>query len=118
MKIYTLPDEVPAPVVDYSNYNHKKAQKDEENHQAELKQYLIGLGYDKPLTGEILQEPMADGYALYMVMDGGRNWGLIHLPYGDAYDSPNVQFLPKAEVKRRIQARKNINKLFSQQKSS
>ena len=118
MDIYTLPPEVPAPVVDYSNYDSEKAQREEEVHKLKLKQFLINAGYNKPLTGEILREPMADGYALYMVMDAGRKWGLVHLPYGDAYDSPNVQFLPKAEVKRRIQANKNLQAMFAQQKSA
>jgi hypothetical protein len=65
------------------------------------------------LTGEILREPIADGYALYMVMDAGREWGLIHLSYGDAYHSQNVEFLPKVEVKKRVLAQKKIAKMFS-----
>jgi len=113
MKIYDLPKEVPAPVVDYSNYNHKKAEADEKKHTNKLKKHLIKLGYDKPLTGEILRDPVADGYALYMVADAGRNWGLVHLPYGDAYHSTDVEFLPKAEVKKRIQSQKKIADLFS-----
>ncbi len=113
MNIYALPTEVPAPKVDFSNYDHKKELEAENKHMADLKAFLIKQGYDKPLTGEILSEPIADGKALYMVLDGGRTWGLIHLPYGDAYDSPNVQFLPKAEVKRRVQAEKKLRAMFS-----
>lgn len=113
MNMYEMPSQIPAPVVDYSNFNLQKMQEDEAKHQEALKQYLIELGYNKPLTGEILKEPIADGYALYMVVDAGREWGLMHLPYGDAYHSQNVEFLPKTEVKRRIQAQKNMKKMFS-----
>lgn len=113
MKIYDCPAEVPAPEVDYRNFDINKMQSDEEQHQKDLKAHLISLGYNKPLTGEILREPIADGQAQYMVMDGGRQWGLVHLPYGDAYHSPNVMYLPKAEVKRRIQAQKNLRALFT-----
>ncbi len=113
MKIYELPKEVPSPTVDWSNYDIEQTIADEKQHMADLKKYIIDLGYDKPLSGEILKEQIADGYALYMVMDGGRDWGLIHLPYGDAYDSPNVQYLPKAEVKKRIMARKKFESMFS-----
>ncbi len=113
MNIYQIPKEVPTPTVDYSNFDLATVEADEKNHQEKLKQHLIAAGYDKPLTGEILREPIADGYAMYMVMDGGRQWGLIHLPYGDAYQSQNIQYLPKAEVKKRIIANKKIRELFS-----
>jgi hypothetical protein len=45
MKIYSIPEEVPAPKVDYSNYNHQQVESDEKNHMEDLKNHLIGLGY-------------------------------------------------------------------------
>jgi hypothetical protein len=112
MKIYATPEEVPTPEFDYSNYDAKKIEAQEDQHKADLKKWIISMGYDKPLTGEILREPVADGYAQYMVADGGRQWALIHLEYGDAYHSRNVEFLTKAEVKKRIQAAKDIRAMF------
>lgn len=111
-KIYAIPAECPAPVVDYSNYDHKKVEAAEKKHMADLKKFLIKAGYDKPMTGEIYQEPVADGYAVYMVADAGRQWGLIHLEYGDGYHSQNVAYIPKAELKKRIEARKNFMKML------
>lgn len=113
MNFYELPENLPAPVADYVNYDFKKEEAKEQKHISDLKEHLISYGYNKPLTGEILREPVGDGYALYMVVDRGREWGLMHLPYNDAYHSPNVEFLPKSEVKKRIASQKKIASIFS-----
>jgi hypothetical protein len=47
-----------------------------------------------------------------MVMDG-RAFGLIHLPYGDAYQSRDVGFLPKKEIIRRLGSSKKLAALFA-----
>src|SRR3989304_3088397 len=98
MKIHCLPTEVPAPTPNYTNYDSVKEIAAENKHMADLKAWLKKVGYTGKYTGEIYKEQIADGYALYMVADGGRNFALIHLPYGDGYDSRNVQFLPKKEI--------------------
>lgn len=113
MKIYGILEEVPTPDFDYINFDAKKIEAQENQHKEDLKKYLIECGYDKPLTGEILEMPVADGAALYMVMDGGRQWGLVHLEYCDAYHSRDVEFLPKSEVKKRIESQKKIKSMFS-----
>lgn len=112
MKIFTLPKEVPPPFVDYSNYNQAKVDADEKKHMADLKASLIKGGYAGKHTGKIYKEGVADGHALYMVADG-KSFCLIHLPYGDAYRSNNVQFLPKSEILRRIEAGKKFASLFA-----
>jgi hypothetical protein len=48
-----------------------------------------------------------------MLGDKGRGGILIHLPYGDAWQSRDVQFLPKSEIVRRIEADKKLAKLFT-----
>lgn len=116
MNIFSLPSELPAPEVDYRNYNASVEAAMEQKHQKQLKNWLIEHGYNKPLTGEILREPHGDGHALYMVADAGHQWGLMHLPYGDAYHSPNVEFLPKSEVKKRILREKERASLFKNRK--
>lgn len=113
MKIFELPKEVPAPSVDYSEYDRVKVLADEEKHMADLKTYLQKMGYSGQHTGGIYREPVADGYALYMVAHGGNTLSLIHLPYGDAYSSRNVQFLPKSEIIRRLEADKKMALLFA-----
>jgi hypothetical protein len=105
MKIFTCPKEVPAPVPDYENYDSNKQMAAEEKHEADLKAWLKKHGYPGKYTGEIYSVGVADGSANYMVADG-RTFCLIHLPYGDAYQSRDVAFLPKKEIIRRIEADK------------
>lgn len=114
IKIYSLPREVPAPVVDYSNYDHDKVQIQEEKHMTDLAAFLKEAGYTGKNTGQIYREGVADGYALYMVAEGTRSaFGLVHLPYGDAYQSRNASFLTKKEVLRRIEADRKFRALFA-----
>ena len=114
MKVYILPKEVPAPKVDYENYDHAKVYGDEEKHMADLKAWLKKAGYTGKYTGEIYKQHVADGYALYMMADGSKSC-LIHLPYGDAYDARDVGFLPKKEIIRRIEADKSFRALWNSQ---
>lgn len=105
MKVYSCPAEVPWAETDYINYDPAKEASRELEHMIKLKEWLIQAGYTGKYTGEVLSEPRGDGYANYMMADGKKSC-LIHLPYGDAWDCPNVEFLPKAEVIKRIERRK------------
>ncbi len=111
MKIYSCPTQVPPPEPDYSNYDHAKEMAAEETHKAKLAAWLKANGFPGKHTGAIYSEGVADGRALYMVADG-RTFALIHLPYGDAYQGRNVQFMPKAEVIRRIEAEAKFNAMW------
>jgi hypothetical protein len=102
MKIYSCPDQVPAPTPDYRNYDRAKEDAAEKKHMADLKAFLKKAGYTGKYTGEIYKDGVADGYALYMVMDGPKS-GLVHLPYGDGYESRDAGFLPKKEIIARIE---------------
>lgn len=110
MKVYACPEECPAPEPDYSNYDFAKEQKRQDEHQAKLKAWLQANGYSGKYTGEIYATPRGDGYAQYMVGDG-RSFCLIHLPYGDAWDDPDVRYLPKKEIIKRIERLKNWAKI-------
>lgn len=112
MRIYTCPEEVPAPKPDYSNYDHAKTLADEAKHQADLKDWAKSAGYKGKYTGEIYREPVADGHAEYMVADGSK-FCLIHLPYGDGYQSRNVGFLTKKEIIRRLGLDKKMKALWA-----
>jgi len=112
MKIFSLPKEVPAPAVDYSHYDHAKVDADETKHMADLKAFLKKAGYKGKHTGKIYREGVADGYALYMIADGS-SFALVHLPYGDGYQSRNVGFLTKKEILRRLEFDNKLNKLFA-----
>ena len=112
MKTYKLPDAVPAPVVDYRNYDHATAVAQEEAHKAQLKAWLIAQGYKGKHTGRIYREQVADGYALYMMADGPGSC-LIHLPYVDGYTSRTVQHMTKKGVLELIDADERFMALFA-----
>ena len=117
MKVYTCPAEVVLPETDFHNYDFKKRRAEEEAHCEQLKAWLVKAGYTGKRTGDILRVPRGDGYAQYMLADGRKSC-LIHLPYGDAWDSPDVQFLPKAEVLRRIDGEKKLASIFARKEAS
>lgn len=113
MKVYSCPDAVAYPEPDYANYDSKAEEARQEAHKADLKAWLLANGSPGPRTGEILRVPRGDGYACYMYGDApGAKACLIHLPYGDAWHSPDVEFLSKKEVLARLDREANHAKLF------
>ena len=112
MKIYSCPKEVPAPAPNYEDYDCARAEADEAAHMEKLKAFLRKAGYKGKYTGEIYREGVADGYALYMVADG-TPFGLVHLPYGDAYQARDVSWLPKKEIIRRLEADKKLKAFWA-----
>jgi len=118
MKVYSLPKDLPAPKPDYKNWDSKKEQAREQNHTDKLKEHLLKQGFTGKMTGKIYREGVGDGYALYMVADVPKEVKtsqsfLVHLPYGDAYQSRNVSFIPKTEIFRRIKTKENFKKIFN-----
>jgi hypothetical protein len=108
MRVHSCPKEVPAPEPDYTNYDREKEIRQEEEHMAKLAKWLRKAGYTGKHTGGIYRTGVADGCAQYMLGDKGRGGILIHLPYGDAWQSRDVQFLPKSEIVRHIEADKEL----------
>ena len=96
MNIYAVPPQVPAPTMSFSDFADTGAyveaiDKAETQHKDDLKQWLNANGWSGKHTGRIVKFGIADGYAQYMIAQSGRGTGrstmLIHLPYGDAYQS-------------------------------
>jgi hypothetical protein len=113
MKVYALPEEVPAPIVDYTNFDLKKMQADEEAHSERLKAYLISMGYTGPNTGGIYRIPHADSHAVYMYADAPRGSCLIHLPYCDGWNSPHAAKMTQKEVLLSIKQQANMKRMFA-----
>ena len=103
MMVYALPLGCPAPQVDYTNFDLNRVTNDERRHRLALQAHLINLGYTGKNTGKIVNFPVADGYAQYMIMEHGKTFALVHLPYGDAYKFPWVIRLTKQDVLARAQ---------------
>lgn len=118
MKVYGLPAELEAtiPHPDYQNFDYDTMIENENIHRESIKQCLIENGYTGRHTGGVLRMPIADGHAEYMLADGNPSI-LVHLPYGDAWDHPDVTFLPKKEVIRRIKNDEAMRKLFAEHKA-
>jgi hypothetical protein len=122
MKVYACPKEIPAPEIDFKNFDLKKMQADEAAHMAKLKAYLIKMGYSGEHTGKELAIPHADGHARYMFADvpKGSKRGtvsvLIHLPYGDAWESPHASYMPKTEALRQIEQRARLAEMFAKKR--
>lgn len=111
MKVYDLPAEVPAPEVDYREYDFKREGEKQEEHTNRLIDWLKAAGYSGKNTGKIVSFQVADGHASYMLAEG-KTSALIHLPYGDAYEYRDVNFLPKKEILRRIEAKGKLKSIF------
>lgn len=112
MKIYSCPKEVLFGEPDYANFDIDKERAREETHSSDLKAWLRNAGYDGPNTGRIHSMPVADGHASYMFADRGPDSALIHLPYGDAYQARDVQFVPKTEIIKRMDAAERLSEIF------
>jgi len=113
MKVYSLPDTVPALVVNYSNFDRDKYFAQEAAHKETVKQELIALGYTGANTGRILRLQVADGYAQYMFADAGAKSCLMHLPYLDGYQYRGVEGMSKKWVLDEIARCERFDALFS-----
>lgn len=98
-KIFSAPEEVKAPKLDFNDVKNWKA--NDEKYIQELKSHIQSLGYTGKNVGEVIQFPVADGYAQYMVASM-KPLQLIHLPLGDAWDWQYAHLLTAKEVQEKI----------------
>jgi len=104
--VYAVPEEIHVP-----NFNFKTWKEDEEKFTKELREYCHQCG-DGKYVGKILRIPHADGYAQYMV-GSEKPFSLIHVPLGDAWDSPLVDGLKVKAIKDMIDREEKLAKLFN-----
>ena len=109
--IYDITKEFPTPKVDFANYNRAKAIKDEDEYLKSVKDFLLTQSKGKNV-GEILNFPVADGMAQYMVAKM-RPLALIHIALGDAYNFQYAHLLTAKEVNSKIDTQKRMDKIFS-----
>jgi len=111
--IYTVPKEIPFPEFNWKEVS--KYKKDIEDHEARLKDWAIKRcedgGKSTENVGEVIQFPVADGYAQYMVASI-KPLQLIHLEYWDAYQFEYANRLTAKDVKDKVNQKKALNKLF------
>ena len=116
LKVFSAPEHIKEPVIDYANYNHQECQKQEQKYLDELKEFclanIVGINVSIKYVGKIARFPVADGQAQYMVASQSP-MDLIHLPLGDAWDFQYIESLGIKEIKQNIDSQERINKLFS-----
>lgn len=90
VKVSRAPRDIPAPVIDYANYNAEKHQAAEAEFIAKLREYCRSAHADpEEAIGEVIRTPRCDGYAEYMVFSLAP-CQLIHLPLGDAWHADPI----------------------------
>ena len=112
-KVYSAPKEIKQP--NYSFNNRENWDSEEKQFVADLKTHLEQLGYKGKNFGEIIQFPVADGYAQYLVASM-KPLALVHLPLGDAWDWQYAHLLTAKEVQQKIDHNKALEALFSKNK--
>ncbi len=108
-KIYSPPSALKQPELSFSNVNKYREECD--TYIQNLKKMLSRRNKGKNV-GEIIQFPVADGYAQYMVASM-RPLELVHIPLWDAWEFEYVHLLNAKEVQNKIDQQNAINKLFS-----
>ena len=98
MKIYSAPSHLVAPQPDRARYDAAAQEAADLAYKAEVKKYIIGLGYDGPNTGKTVKYSVADGYALYMIVEKGKSFGLMHLDMFATYSYPYINRQKKSDV--------------------
>ena len=106
--IYNVPDGIKVPELNFQNI--PQYQKDCELFLRQLKVFARNRNKGK-LVGEIIQFPVADGYAQYMVA-GLRPVELIHIPLWDAWNYQHVHLMTAKEIQEQIDGQKALKKLF------
>jgi hypothetical protein len=113
-KIFSPPKSLKEPNLSFENIPQYKSEC--EKYMQDLKEILLKNAHvkQKPTTniGEVIQFPVADGYAQYMVASM-KPLELVHIPLSDAWHFQYANRLTAKDVQEEIDQQKAINKLFS-----
>lgn len=97
MKIYS--QEVASPWEEYSDMPWEKTNEYFDENRRANEEAVRKLGYNGEHTGKLVREGVADGYAVYMVMDNGRTFSLMHMDWNDGYHFHWAKNWTKADIK-------------------
>jgi len=114
-KIYNAPKEIKKPEFDFSNFNRKEHQEKEDKYIKDLEQYIRSKGFKGKNVGKTIQFPVADGYAVYMIIQM-RPLMLMHVPIGDEWHYENVDLMTAKRVQEILDQAEAMKKLFSKKK--
>jgi hypothetical protein len=116
MQCYASPVEPPpfeAAFVD-GRYSMERDNELRENYIDAVTTWAKEHGWSGKLTGQTVQFPIADGYAVYLVVEGNNKMALIHLPLGDAWQIPDAHMrgLRKKDIVDQLDRARAIRELF------
>lgn len=111
-QIYKAPEEFKIPEIDTDNIEgYWEACK---KYQADIQAWARKNG-SGPEAGEVVQFPVGDGAAVYVVFSL-KPVKLIHIATGDAWDFPYVHRLTASDIRENIRQHKAMAKLFRRKK--
>jgi hypothetical protein len=115
-KILSAPKTIQLPVIDYSDTAAWQAQ--EEKYVQDVKEYCLKSTRNQgdPYVGKILGIPCGDGQASYMV-HSTKPLQLVHLPIGDAWESPYAELFTLNKLKEQIDQVERIEGIFAKAKA-
>jgi hypothetical protein len=107
-KIYSAPESIKPPSfsLDIEEYQEKC-----EQYKKDLRKFVLDRKTGKNV-GEIVQFPVADGYAEYMIASM-RPLELIHLETNDAWEFQYIHLLTAKEINEKISFEKSLRKHLS-----
>lgn len=113
-KIYSLPDGIVKPEIDFGNYNRADYEAKEKKFLEDVKAWCLKRKQGD-FIGEVISFPVADGSASYMVASM-KPLELIFLPLMDEYEFQYVHLLTVKEVKEKITSTKKFNEMWAKLK--
>jgi hypothetical protein len=106
-KVFTAPKEVKVPEFSFETLD--TYEEECENYIENLKAFLKERGWKH--SGQVIQFPVADGYAKYMVMSMNP-LQLIHLELGDAWHFQHINLMTAQAVQEMVDTEKRMRELF------
>ena len=105
-KIYSVPKSINVPqLVVNGKFDYKDYQERVNKFYEELAAVLKKHNPDGECVGEVIQFPVADSYAFYMVV-GLKPVELVHLPIMDGWDFSTQTVLPQKTSEKKLNSKK------------
>jgi hypothetical protein len=106
-KVYSLPKELEEKLSkpDYINFNLKEVLKQEEEFLGIVRNWAVERNPTDKYAGVEYSIPMADGHAQYIVLSSSPVQ-LMHLPLGDAWNSPFADRIRKSDIVKFVKMKK------------
>jgi hypothetical protein len=112
-KVFDAPEELKLPEMDFNDMD--KYDKAKDKYLVDLKKLLKTENPDGKNVGEIIQFPVADGYARYMVANM-KPIELVHIALDDAWSFDMESTLTAKQVQLKIDQQKDMDKFFEENK--